>query len=907
MNEQTPIAPPPIAPPPTLRATRLRCEHLENPLGLDAPEPRLSWLLEAGRQGARQTAYRVLVSRDRAVLETENATGDLWNSGVVGSNLQNQIVYAGEPLTSRQICHWRVCIWDELGIPSWSDIAYWEMGLLEPGDWQGDWIGLHQWGLTDEPGPCPILRARLELPESLESPDLSNVRRARLYITARGLYEAQLNGERIGDALLAPGWTDYHVRSEYQTYALEDHLKPGENTLEVILGDGWYCGAIGYKRERRHYGACPQLLCQLEVELLDGSTLVLASSGAWGIWRVATGAIRASDMLMGEVHDARLEDRAGLQWQPVTSFPSRASKLVASSAEPVRALSELQPLSVNEPRPGVFVFDLGQNIVGWVRLRLLNASPGLELRLRFAEILDADGLLYTDSLRSARSTDVYIARGDPLEVWEPRFTFHGFRFVELTGQPGQPSLETICGIVIGSDTLATGEFECSSELVNRLYQNIVWSQRGNFLSVPTDCPQRDERLGWLGDAQIFVQTACFNADVHAFLEKWMRDVSDAQSPAGGFPNVAPRIVDQNDAAPAWGDAGVILPWTLYRHYGDTRILEQNWEAMTRWMAYIAEANSDGIWRHRRSNDFGDWLAQDGEDPANAFGSRTPKDLLASAYWAYDASLMAQMAAAIGRESEALEYQHQFERIRSAFQNEFLHEDGRLEGDTQTAYVLALHFDLIPATLRPMAGERLVALIEARGGHLTTGFVGVGYLCPVLTSIGRSDVAYRLLLNETFPSWGYSIQHGATTIWERWDGWTADKGFQDPGMNSFNHYSLGSVGQWLYQTVAGIDTLEPGFQRVLIQPQPGGGLTWVRAAHDSIRGRIESQWQLEDGQFKLRIVIPTNTTATVRLPYPTPATLEGAIDQRLEHGLPVFEVVSGTHQFNIALAPKGILI
>ena len=443
-------------------------------------------------------------------------------------------------------------------------------------------------------------------------------------------------------------------------------------------------------------------------------------------------------------------------------------------------------------------------MVGWVRLKV-EGEAGTEVTLRHAEALNPDGTVYTTNLRSARQADTYILKGEGEEVYEPRFTFHGFRYVEVTGYPGEPPLGAITGRVVHSATPPAGSFECSSPMVNKLQENIVWGQRGNFLSVPTDCPQRDERLGWTGDAQVFVRTAAFNMDVAAFFEKWMVDVQDAQSPEGAFPDVAPLLrgsglIDLRWGAPAWGDAGVIVPWTIYRTYDDTRIVERHYSAMARWMEYLYEANPDLIRKNRMGNNYGDWLSPKGD--------LTPKDLLATAYWAYDAKLMAEMAGATGRSDDAREYRDLNENIRAAFEETYVSPDGRIKGDTQTGYLLALHMDLLPEELRSAAAEHLVRTIEREDWHLTTGFAGVGYLCPVLTEAGYTDVAYRLLENETYPSWGYTVKNGATTIWERWDGWTEENGFQSPNMNSFNHYSLGSVGEWLYRYVAGIDLGEP---------------------------------------------------------------------------------------------------
>jgi alpha-L-rhamnosidase len=545
------------------------------------------------------------------------------------------------------------------------------------------------------------------------------------------------------------------------------------------------------------------------------------------------------------------------------------------------------------------VVDLGQNMVGWVRLAV-SGAPGTEVRLRFAEMLEPDGSLHLANLRAARPVDSFVLRGAGVETFEPRFTFHGFRYVEVTGLDGPLDPAAITGRVVHSDTPVAGTFETSSELVNRLQRNITWGQRGNFLSVPTDCPQRDERLGWLADAQVFLPTATLNMDVAAFMTKWGDDVLDAQSPGGAYPDVAPRLhpVDR-DGAPAWADAGVIVPWTLWRRYGDTRLLERHWDAMERYMAHLRRHNPDLLWTARRNNDYGDWLS---------VGADTPKDVLATAYWAWDARLMAEMARALDRPGRAAHYERLRDDIAAAWTRAYVGEDALIAGDTQTVYLLALHMDLIPDELRARAAERLVADIEAHDGHLTTGFVGVGLLCPVLTAAGHADVAHRLLLTDTFPSWGYSIRHGATTIWERWDGWTEDAGFQTAHMNSFNHYSLGSVGQWLYEDVAGIRPAAPGYAHVLIAPVPGPDLRSARATYDSVRGRIASAWEHRpDGSFTLEAEIPANVTATVVLPRgggePTEAGVPvGEVDgvRGAEHDGAAWRIEIGSGRYSFAV-------
>ncbi|GAC1661542.1 MAG: alpha-L-rhamnosidase [Ktedonobacteraceae bacterium] len=910
-----------------IRPVRLRCEYLENPLGIDAVQPRLSWQLEAvqvGQRALRQTAYQVLVASSKELLAA--STADLWDSGRVVTDQSSHIVYAGVPLATGQQCWWQVRVWDNNEEASaYSAPASWEMGLLHNTDWQGQWIGLRVQGqqeqqydqrdrqlLIENPGltSSPYLRKATTLVQPVEA-----VRRARLYITARGLYEAHINGQRVGNAFFTPGWTDYTRRIQYQTYDAGALLQAGENVIGIILGAGWYSGHVGFTRESsnyHHYGQAPSMLLQLHIEYSDGSSQLIVSDEGW---RGRNGPIVYSDLLAGETYDARHElpgwDTAAYvdsAWWPVTVEARDGVPLVAQPDQPVRVTETLKPQSMHEVTPGVFIYDMGQNMVGWARLRIQSeqgekgepGKAGTRVQLRFAEMLNPDGTLYTTNLRSARQTDTYILKGDEVETFEPHFTFHGFRYVELSGYPAQPTLATISGCVAHSDTPPAGKFECSNQLVNQLQRNIVWGQRGNFLSVPTDCPQRDERLGWLGDAQIFVHTACYNMDVAAFFTKWMNDVVDGQSEAGGFPDVAPRLVVKvTDAAPAWGEAGIIVPWTIYQMYGDTRILEQHYAAMAAWVAYLHEANPDLLWVNKRHNDYGDWLSIQAD---------TPKDVLATAYFAYDALLMTKIARVLGRRKDAEKYQALFNGISSAFREAYVAEDGRIKGDTQTCYLLALHMQLLPEEQRAAAARYLVEDIQKRGWHLSTGFVGVGYLCPILSEMGYVDVAYRLLTNDTFPSWGYSIRHGATTIWERWDGWTEDRGFQDPGMNSFNHYSLGSVGQWLYQYVAGIavDEEQPGYRHFLLKPYLDGELSYAQAEYNSINGKIVSHWQQDNDILDFHVVIPPNTSATVYLPATTRehvfegnvplSQAAGVTFVREESGRVVLEVGSGTYNF-----------
>lgn len=843
----------------------LRCEYRDNPLGIDVARPRLSWQMFSDRRGARQTAYRIVaaLSADDVVAERNL----LWDSGRVESDRSIHVAYDGGRLRSRQRVFWRVQVWDEHGNVAVSPVAWWEMGLLRRSDWTASWIGASLVGGRWTTIPAPFLRRSF----TLNAP----VAQARLYITALGLYECTINGQRIGHDCFTPGWTDYRRRVQYQVYDVTDALREGDNVIGVILGDGWYCGHVAWAG-RQNYGDRPKLLAQLMITHIDGSAQTIVSNRSW---RYAFGPILESDMLHGESYDARLEmpgwnlpgfDDAS--WQPVELFAAPDIALVALRGPTVRRHEELRPIkpptAFQSHQATRWVFDLGQNMVGWVRLRV-QGPAGTTVTIRHAEALNPDGTIYTANLRSARVTDHYTLHGEGEEIWEPRFTFHGFRYVELSGYPGAPDIDAVTGIVVHSATPPTGEFECSDPLINQLQRNIVWGQKGNFLDVPTDCPQRDERLGWTGDAQVFIRTAAFNMNVAPFFTKWTQDLEDAQSPEGAYPPVAPLagIGGLTDGGPAWADAGIICPWTIYLCYGDMRLLETHYPSMQRFIEYLERSSRDFIRCYEDYpgfRGFGDWLALDGSGKVDG---GTAKDLIGTAFFAYCARLMSRIAAILGHQRDAVRYRRLFERVREAFITRYVTRAGRVAGETQTGYVLALHFDLLPPELRSAAADALARDILTRDTHLSTGFVGTPYLPHVLTAAGRLDLAYALLRQRTWPSWLYPVTQGATTIWERWDGWTHDRGFQDPGMNSFNHYAYGAIGEWLYATVAGIDAdpEQPGYRHLILRPRPGGGLTAARAALETMYGRAMSAWRIDDGRFTWEIVVPPNTTATAYVP------------------------------------------
>jgi alpha-L-rhamnosidase len=748
--------------------------------------------------------------------------------------------------------------------------------------------------------------AKRALPYLRKSFALSKpVRSATLYATALGVYEFHLNGKRVGDQILAPGWTDYRKRVRYQEYDVTSLLRPGDNAIGAMVGNGWYSGHLG-NGGYQYYGHVPALLAQLEVTYADGSTERIVTDG---MWKTHISPTVSSDFMLGESYDARQElagwDQPGLddsRWstvalhrdEPGSHADERA--LDPQVSEPVRETGEIRPKTLKEPVKGRWTFDLGQNMVGVVRLKV-SAPAGTKLTLRHAEMLNPDGTIYTTNLRGAPSIDTYITRGGGTEIWQPRFTFHGFRYVELTGLPKKPAMDAVTGIVLGSDTPRAGEFACSDSRINQLQSNIQWGQRGNYLSVPTDCPQRDERMGWMGDAEVFVRTATCNADVAAFFTKWLVDVDDAQTPDGAFSDISPSY--GGGGTPAWGDAGVICPWTIYLADGDTRILQRHLPAMTKWVEWCRAHSTDLIRDKDRNGDYGDWLA---------IGADTPKDVIGTAYFAYSTHLVASAYRAVGDTEQAVKYEQLFDEIKAAFDRRYVQPDGRITGNTQCCYAMALKFDLLPESLRANAAQYLEDDIKAKGMHLSTGFVGVSSLLPVLTRASKIDTAYGLLFQDTFPSWLFSVKHGATTIWERWDGWTPEKGFQDPGMNSFNHYSLGSCGEWLFDTVAGIglDPAQPGYKHILIHPRLTKSLTRVTAHHDCVYGRIESDWSHEGEVVTMNVVIPPNTTATVTVPTKDPnsvtesgrpaAQSEGVKLLREENGAAIYEVGAGTYSF-----------
>lgn len=880
---------------------RLRTEYVVNPIGIDEPAPRFSWALHADRRGTMQAAYELRVATDVNAL----SRAPLWTSGKVTSEESVNRVYGGPALKPGQRYHWQVRAWDTAGNASaWSTPAFWETGLMSAANWKAKWITPDVTEDSTKSNPAPMLRTEIALDGVVAS--------ARAYVTALGLYEMEINGTVVGTEVLAPGWTSYDKRLQYQTYDITPLVKRGSNAIGVTLGDGWYRGRLAWATRRNTYGKKVALLAQVVVRYTDGREQVFGTSEAW---KGSTGPILASDIYNGEHYDARLEKQGWSQsgyndagWKAAKPIEQSMSVLITPAGPPIRRIEEIVPIKVLRTPLGETVFDMGQNMVGWTRLKV-RGPAGTVVTLVHAEVLDKKGNFYTENLRDAQQTDTYTLKGGAEETWEPHFTFHGFRFVKVEGLPGAATPGTLTGVVVHSDMPRTGSFASSDPMLNQLYHNIVWGQKGNFVGVPTDCPQRDERLGWTGDAQVFARTAAFNYDVAGFFTNWLGDAIVDQRPIGSIPDVIPDVLSRGQpnatSSAGWGDAGVIIPWTMYLAYGDVRLLERQYPSMRKYVEYQREVAGDKLLWNTGWH-YGDWLAFS-TVRADYPGATTDKDLIATAFYAHAADLLARSAKVLGKTDDAREYSDLFERIKAAWQKEFVAESGRISSNTQTAYALALHFRLIPDAQRADAGARLAANVN-EFNHLTTGFLGTPYLTDALTSTGHLAESYKLLLNKKYPSWLYPITQGATTIWERWDGQKPDSTFQEISMNSFNHYAYGAIGDWMVRVVAGLDLddAKPGYKALLIHPQPGGTLTSARAELLTHYGTASSSWTISGGQFTLAVVVPANTRATVRLPRAMAA-------QVMEGGLPitgatqaggevVLEVGSGSYAFTYPWSP-----
>jgi alpha-L-rhamnosidase len=890
-----------------VRVQNPRIENLVNPIGLDVLQPRFGWQLSADRRNVLQTAYEIRVASNSNELLAGKKLS--WNSGKIQSDASVWVPYNGPAMVSGKKYWWQVRVWDNAGnVSAWSEPAFWQMGLLRAADWKAKWISI---AATEDPTrPSPMFRKEFKTKKKISS--------ATAYITAHGLYEAQLNGQRIGQDYLTPGWTVYQKRLQYQAYDVTGLLKNGANVLGTTLGNGWWRGYIGWASVNGFYGQDISLLLQLEIEYADGSRETIGSDESWKY--TTDGPIRNSEIYHGETYDARLEQPGWAvvgfndsKWIPAALKDFSKDNLIGTYNEPIRKHESFKPVKIFRTPKGELVADFGQNLVGWVELKAQGKS-GDQITLKFAEVLDKQGNFYTDNLRAARCTDTWILKGNGEERFEPHFTFHGFRYAKIEGYPGELKPENITAVALYSAMRPAGTFVSSDPLVNQLQHNIQWGQRGNFLDVPTDCPQRDERLGWTGDAQAFSRTATFNFDAHNFFAKWLKDVAADQQPDGMVPWVIPNVLrPRNGASAGWADAATIIPWNMWLAYGDRRILEDQFPSMKAWVEYMRKESKNDLWN--TGAHFGDWLFYSRADDNDGRSAITDKYLIAQCFYAHSTQLLINAAQVLGKKDEVATYSSLLKSIKTAYLNEYVTPNGRPLSSTQTAYVLALQFDLLPENQREQAAKNLAENIKNYGNHLTTGFLGTPYLCHVLTRFGYNDLAYTLLNQKTYPSWLYPVTMGATTIWERWDGIRPDSSFQAITMNSFNHYAYGAIGDWMYRVMAGLDTETdaPGYKAIRIQPHPGGGFTTANATLQTLYGPAASSWKQDGKMLTLEVEIPPNTTATILVP----ASDSGNIKEGgkpltslpeikisgTENGYVVLKTGSGKYSFAVAEGEK----
>jgi len=826
----------------------LKCEFRENPLGIDRVNPLLQWKINDERRGACQTAYQILVASSLELLEKDK--GDVWDSGKTESDKSVHIKYDGSELLSQKDYYWKVRIWDKDGEASqWSETSLWEMGMMDEGDWQAQWIARSE----DDPGRSAYMRKEFSL--STDKP----LKNALVYVSGLGNYVLYINGEKAGNDLLTPGWTHYPERLEYQVYDVTDLLSAGENALGALLGNMWWSGGLGWKGGNKYSEGPLKFIMQLRLDFEDGSSTVVVSDESW---KWTDSPIWEDHIYDGEKYDANLElpgwNNSGFDdsaWSPV-KIADYEGKLVGPFAPAMKYQMDIEPVALTEPVAGEYVYDMGQNMVGWAKVKV-NAPEGDTIKFRFAELLHEDGTVAQENLRSADATDMIVSNGEEI-IWEPKFTYHGFRYVQVSGLKEKPQKGDITGKVIYADQPFVGHFECSNDLINNINENIRWGQRGNFYPAPTDCPQRDERLGWMGDAQIFAPTANFNMYLDQYWTKWMFDITDGQDDEGWVYDVNPPIVVSGPSKPGWGDAVVIIPWMTYRYFGDKRIIKENYDGMKAWVEYMRkESNNDiYVWDEGREGwyGYGDWIAVE----------PTPGKPIGTAYYFYSTKLLSKMAKIIGKTDDAQMYDDLSGRIAKAYQREYWDPDSlNYPGKTQTANLLPLAFGIVPEGLTDQVVQNLVNDVKEHDVHPTTGFLGTGYILPMLSRYDHHDLAYEMINQTDYPSWGYMIKQGATTIWELWNSDTEPP----EGMNSRNHFALGCIGEWIWNTLAGINLCDesPGFKQVIIRPRPAGDLKRAKAEYDTNYGMLSVDWEKSGDTFTLKLVVPPNAKALVDLP------------------------------------------
>ncbi|WP_228852982.1 alpha-L-rhamnosidase [Aegicerativicinus sediminis] len=852
--------------------SELFVENRINPIGIDQSNPTFTWLLSSDGKNKNQSAYRIQVGRSEKMGSSEI----IWDSDKINSHQSVNVEYSGPELQSLKKYYWRVKVWDEKGKSSnWSLTGSWQMGILKPNDWKAKWITV---GYKEGPErESPMFRKEITIDKEIES--------ATIAITSHGLYEAYINGKKIGDAFLTPGWTSYNKRLQYQVYDVTSLLKKGKNALGGLLGSGWFRGFLAWGGNKDSYGRELSLLLQLKVNFTDGTSTEIGTDESW---KSHKSSITSSEIYKGETIDARKEKNGwkmpnynDSDWSAAILKSIGYEHLAATYNEPITIHESFDPIKMITTPEGDKVIDFGQNLVGWVEVNL-KGSQGDSIVIEHAEVLDKNGNFYTENLRAADQRNTYILNGKDSESFRPHFSWQGFRYIKINGTIDNISEENFKAVALYSNMRKTGQFNSSNTLLNQLQHNIQWGQYGNFLDVPTDCPQRDERLGWTGDAQVFASTAAFNMHVNNFFTKWMKDLEADQLENGSVPFVIPNVLGKNASGSAgWADAATIIPWNMYLLYGNEQILKNQYYSMKSWVDFMKAQSEDDLWK--KGFHFGDWLFFRPEDDNDGRSAITDKYLIAQCFYAHSTQILIDTARILGKDNDVNEYERLLEKIKAAFLKEYVTPNGRLVSSSQTAYVLALNFEMLPLNLRKQAVERLVDNIKSYDYHLTTGFLGTPYLNAVLTDNGYHDLAYTLLMQRTYPSWLYPVQTGATTIWERWDGRKPDGTFQTPGMNSFNHYAYGAIGNWMYTALAGINSSrkkgETGYKKIILKPHfknnyvsdkvsaenDGEMLKKVEASLDTYYGRISSNWEyINDNTILYKIKIPVNTSAEIHL-------------------------------------------
>ena len=882
------------------KPVELSCEYAYNPLGIDTTRPRLSWRVDFSGWGRDQKAYRIIVANSKRDLE--DGFANMWDSGRVESNQSINIVYSGMPLTSGMRCYWKVCIWDNEDNESlFSEMAMFDMGLLSENDWKGGWMGFP----AGKNGGSLYFRKDFDV--------RTDVVRATVYICGLGYYELSINGRKVGDYVLDPGFTEYEKRVLYTTYDSTSYLKMTSNTLGVVLGNGWY--------------GAPKFILQMNIEYMDGTSTSIVSDPNTG-WNVSGGPIVQNSIFDGEVYDARLEklgwdtpeyvSNLGSKnmdgWIRAMTVEAPSGRMISQQMEPIKIVEEIKPLSVTNPLKGIYVFDMGQNMVGWSQIKV-QGSRGTEVKLRFAEILYKDGTVNQENLRTALCRDIYILKGDGLETYEPKFTYHGFRYVQIEGYPGTPSVDDVIGCVVRSAVKQIGKYSCSNELINQINKNVLWTEAGNLHSIPTDCPQRDERMGWLNDAAVRAEEAMFNFNMSRFYSKWLNDIDDAQdAETGAITDTAPFRWGMKPADPVCG-CNIILSWLLYIHYGDIRILEQHYSGMKNWMKCLANKSEGYIINYSY---YGDWASPVKFSILNsACSAITPGALMSTGYYYYYASIITKVAKILNQKEDEAYFRILAQNIKKAFNKSFYNPATfQYAGGSQASNTLPLFLGITPEIDRQNVIRNIVKDIEAKEYHLTTGNLCTKYIMEVLSEEGYVDIAYRIATQTSYPSWGYMVKNGATTMWERWEN---SKG---NGMNSHNHPMYATIGSWFYKYLCGINADEdmPGFKRIIIKPYTPERLKFVDASLNTIRGLISSSWRRENGSFLLKVFIPFNCTARIFLPkaelktgfaifannYPSPIwknggyinTVECIVSGEETKDYFVFDVGSGEYCFSI---------